>query len=269
MGAGGMPPPPRGQSRNRAASIQSNMTMPPLQTQMETPTAPFGYPAFAPPPAAYARTPGPFFGVAARQELHGVDLYDLVESLNNPTENSYRADPDPEDGAATASSPPPTAGRPPLGNITEVSKLPEADPPSAEELHAALSRLPQFGGSGGAYSLADPAAFTPGGDGALPAGPLTARHRACYARHAAMVPSRNRHHALACQTCGPASSEAGGRGPPWRRVCAWCSLRVCDDCAGLLARHGGDLDKVVEAVGARKRLEKGKGRLDEGSGAQN
>ena len=253
-----------------------------MTAQMEGPGG-GGYFSQPPPaPASYAqRGPGPFFGANTRLELHGADLYDLVESLNNPTENPYRtSSPEGATLSSSLSSPPASGGsggrtrdgRPPLGNITEVSKLPEPEPPSAEALHDALSRLPlSNGGGSGGYALADAAAFAPGPDGAIPARPLEPRHYTCYARHATMVPSRNRNHVLACQTCGSGSGSGSGAGggPPWRRVCAWCSLRVCEDCAGLLARHGGDLGRTLEAVGVRKRLEKGRARHGDVGAASN
>ncbi|KAK7756214.1 hypothetical protein SLS62_001807 [Diatrype stigma] len=154
----------------------------------------------------------------------------------------------------------------------------------SKEVHEALSRFPrerlellhlQSNGHGGspaqhhanhhqpssstATFATTSTAANDNDDRVWPSRPPSKENFNCWTGHETMVPTRNTHYALACQACG-------GEERSWRKVCSWCSLRICYDCAALLAQSGGDLRRTMDAAKARRRQEKGKEKMELGLG---
>ncbi|RYP49663.1 hypothetical protein DL768_004659 [Monosporascus sp. mg162] len=176
------------------------------------------------------------------------ELFDLVTTTNHAA--PPRKDTVPDSADRTLGSRPMPAFHPqPLGDIQEMPKesLEESSAGSqdeepqgfSKELNEALSRFPR--------------GFARGRSAAAvwPARPLAQGNYSCYTGHKIMIPTRNNHYPLACQTCGCEDTS-------WRKVCSWCCLRVCNKCSSLLADKGGNLELMMTALKANKRLEKGK-----------
>ncbi|RYP67426.1 hypothetical protein DL771_007257 [Monosporascus sp. 5C6A] len=176
------------------------------------------------------------------------ELFDLVTTMNGAA--PLRKDTVPDSADRTLGSRPTPAFHPqPLGDIQEMPKEsleePSAGPKYEEtqefskELNEALSRFPRGFARGGSATAV------------WPARPLGQGNYSCYTGHNIMIPARNNHYPLACQTCGCEDTS-------WRKVCSWCCLRVCYKCSSLLAEKGGNLELMMTALKADKRLEKGK-----------
>ncbi|RYP80026.1 hypothetical protein DL769_002670 [Monosporascus sp. CRB-8-3] len=176
------------------------------------------------------------------------ELFDLVTSMSDAAPPRKDTVPDSAD-RILGSRPTPVFHPQPLGDIQEMPKesLEErsAGPQDEEtqefskELNEALSRFPR----GFARGRSTTAVW--------PARPLGQANYSCYTGHKIMIPARNNHYPLACQTCGCEDTS-------WRKVCSWCCLRVCYQCSSLLVEKGGNLELMVTALKANKRLEKGK-----------
>ncbi|RYP18801.1 hypothetical protein DL765_003736 [Monosporascus sp. GIB2] len=176
------------------------------------------------------------------------ELFDLVTTMNDAAPPRKDTVPGPTD-RTSGSRPTPAFHHQPLGNIQEMPKEsleePNAGPQGEEaqefskELNEALSRFPR------GFARGRPATAV------WPARPLCQRNYSCYTGHKIMVPARNNHYPLACQTCGCEDTS-------WRKVCSWCCLRLCYKCSSLLLEEGGNLERMMTALKANKRLEKGK-----------
>ncbi|RYP04728.1 hypothetical protein DL764_004278 [Monosporascus ibericus] len=175
------------------------------------------------------------------------ELLDLVTTVNHAP---LRKDTVSDSADSTLGSRPMPAFHPQsLGDIQEMPKEsfeePTAEPEDGEpqdfskELNEALSRFPR----GFARGLSTTAVW--------PAPPLGQGNYSCYTGHKIMIPARNNHYPLACQTCGCEDTS-------WRKVCSWCCLRVCYKCSSLLGEKGGNLELMMTALKTNKRLEKGK-----------
>ncbi|RYP32051.1 hypothetical protein DL767_005405 [Monosporascus sp. MG133] len=176
------------------------------------------------------------------------ELFDLVTTMNHAA--PPRKDTMPDSADRTLGSRPTPAFHPqPLGDIQEMPKEsleePSAGPQDGEtqefskELDEALSRFPRGFARGRSATAV------------WPARPLGRSNYSCYTGHKIMIPTRNNHYPLACQTCGCEDTS-------WRKVCSWCCLRICNKCSSLLAEKGGDLELMMTALNVNKRLEKGK-----------
>ncbi|RYP92696.1 hypothetical protein DL770_001209 [Monosporascus sp. CRB-9-2] len=176
------------------------------------------------------------------------ELFDLVTTMNHAA--PPRKDEMPDSADRTLGSRPTPAFHPqPLGDIQEMPKEsleePSAGPQDGEtqqfskELNEALSRFPRGFARGRSATAV------------WPARPLGQGNYSCYTGHKIMIPARNNHYPLACQTCGCEDTS-------WRKVCSWCCLRICNKCSFLLAEKGGNLELMMTALKVNKRLEKGK-----------
>ncbi|RYO84733.1 hypothetical protein DL766_000234 [Monosporascus sp. MC13-8B] len=176
------------------------------------------------------------------------ELFGLVTTMNDAAPPRKDTVPDSTD-RPSGSRPMPAFHPQPLGDIQEMPKEfleePNAGPQDEEtqefskELNGALSRFPRE------FTRGRPAATV------WPARPLCQRNYSCYTGHKIMIPARNNHYPLACQTCGCEDTS-------WRKVCSWCCLRVCYKCSSLLVEEGGNLEQMMTVLKANKRLEKGK-----------
>lgn len=206
----------------------------------------------------------------ASSSLQGSDLFDLVTNLNSSDILSK------DSGSLAGSLGKGLRTRPmlsldsrPLSQINEVPRsstetisndtVPRGGvgatragevPELSKELNEALLRFPR-----GQLLQASSSSSTAGTgpDRVWPSRPPGKENYNCWTNHETMVPTRNTHYALACQSCGVEDKA-------WRKVCSWCSVRICYDCATLLASNRGDLRRVMDEL---SRLGKGKdNRLD-------
>ncbi len=224
-------------------------------------------------------TPTP---TADNMSLQGSDLFDLVTNLNLSSQETSVKDFAPGPGPGPTNRP--TRTRPtlsldsrPLSEIKEVPKdsiemsrreggaaaATQQDqelPEPSREANEALLRFPR--GALEQQRRQPPFQRQPFANGVWAPRPLGRENYNCWTGHGTMVSARNTHYPLACQACGTEERS-------WRKVCSWCSLRVCYDCAALLAQNGGSLERMMDALGAKKRLEKGKERQDPTAAAIN
>lgn len=283
------------QSRDFGGSIQGTVQVDP--TPVGQPLL-----SSSSPPNTTTTTPSPAAASVDVSFPQGSDLFDLVTNLNNNNNNSSDNLSSKDSSTSLASSlGKGLRSRPtlfthdsrPLSQINEVPKnttdrMDEAptggggggdeEQPAeqSKEVHEALSRFPrerlellhlQSNGHGGSRAQHQPssstatfattaaAAYDEMNDRVWPPRPPSKENFNCWTGHETMVPTRNTHYALACQACG-------GEERSWRKVCSWCSLRICYDCAALLAQSGGDLRRTMDALKARRRQEKGKEKMD-------
>lgn len=230
-------------------------------------------------------TPSPAAAAAANDTssfLQGSDLFDLVTNLNS-SDVLGRDSP-----SLAGSLGKGLRARPvmishdsrPLSQINEVPRsstetmnetVPrgvgrgdQEDPVLSKEINEALLRFPRerleqlhqasSSSSTTATTTASTSAST-GPDRVWPSRPPSKENYNCWTNHETMVPTRNTHYALACQSCGVEDKE-------WRKVCSWCNVRICYECSALLASSGGDLRRVMDKLSTKRRLEKGKDKMD-------
>ncbi|KAI0166655.1 hypothetical protein GGR57DRAFT_33165 [Xylariaceae sp. FL1272] len=98
------------------------------------------------------------------------------------------------------------------------------DKPLSDECVLALSKFPRD----------QPAFVQPTANGIWPASSLGDKHYNCYKNHYRFITARNMHYSLTCQMCHVPDDKP-------RRVCDWCSLRICVPCHDLLVANGRDL----------------------------
>ncbi|KAI1502750.1 hypothetical protein F5X99DRAFT_151148 [Biscogniauxia marginata] len=179
----------------------------------------------------------------ADEPLKKSELFELVSSLNE-------ADISPKDSAPRKITAPAPSRKVaskthavPLSDVNEgieeAAKGMDLSEDQIERLNHALSRFPrnwEFDSSSG---------------GIIPTGPLLEKHHHCYTKHGTFVFAKNVNYSLACQACGVADNNT-------RKVCAWCNLRICMRCHGLLQSNGRDLKTLMAVLEEEKRQEKGK-----------
>lgn len=78
-------------------------------------------------------------------------------------------------------------------------------------------------------------------DGVVDAPPLTDKHYRCLTNHRIMTPSRQRHHRIACRTCGERQHVDCC-------ICSACALNICPPCAKSLKVFGGNLKQLLRHV---------------------
>ncbi|KAI8635056.1 hypothetical protein F5Y19DRAFT_134389 [Xylariaceae sp. FL1651] len=115
----------------------------------------------------------------------------------------------------------------------------DRDPPSAAAI-LALERFPR-GDSARTWDIQCTA------EGVWPPIALGDRHYGCFTGHAQLVPSRNMEYPLACQTCRVADNAR-------RRICAFCSLRICLPCHDLLVANGRDLRATMALLKGQNKI---------------